>query len=96
MLEKALGETRNEELLYDILILFIGDLTPSSIMNVSHQKIVKFDPRQVYVFLQKINKGFAKQYLTYLSTELQFSIRQQDVNNVTYYDSCDLVTGFSD
>ncbi|CAF4337579.1 unnamed protein product, partial [Rotaria sordida] len=67
MIKSALKEINNENILHDILILFVGESTPTSpsppTIDTSNMGTIKLNPIEVYGFLKEINQDFAIKYL---------------------------------
>jgi len=91
MIKTALEEKNNEDLLYDILILFIGEPTSTSpsTIDAPGQKTLKLDPIAVYEFLKDINQDFAIRYLENICLKPELGVKQRDIQNRIVYAYCD-------
>ncbi len=88
IIKSALGE-KNNEVLNNILILFIGEPTLPSTIDVLGPQTIKLDPIKVYGFLKDINQDFARRYLENIGLKLKPGDKQQDINeriHSAYYD----------
>jgi hypothetical protein len=90
MIKSALKDD-NEDLLHDLLLLFIGDQTPTSpsTVDVSGLKTIKLDPIEVYKFLNNINQDFAIKYMESICFKSELGTKQRDIHNRIVYAYCD-------
>ena len=91
MIKSALEEENNEDILHDILILFVGEAIPTSPLAVETPGIrtIKLEPIKVYEFLNAINQDFAVRYLENICLKPELGIKQRDIHNRVVYAYCD-------
>ncbi|CAF4650581.1 unnamed protein product [Rotaria sp. Silwood1] len=99
MIKSALEETNNENILHDILILFVGEATPASpspsTMDISNTGAIKLNPIEVYGFLKDINQDFAIKYLETICLKPELGSKQRDIHNRLVYAYCDRIKQLS-
>jgi tetratricopeptide (TPR) repeat protein len=95
MIKSALEETNNEDILHDILTLFIGEPVPTLPMDTSGIKTIKLDPVEVYEFLKKINEDFAIKYMENICLKPELGPKQRDIHNRVVYAYCDRIKKLS-
>lgn len=93
MFKAALEEKNNEDILHDILILFVGESLPvSPLATVEHYgRTIKLDPVRVYEFLKKVNQDFAIKYLENICLKPELGSKQRDIHNRLVYAYCDRI-----
>ena len=98
MIKSALEETDNERILYDILLLFVGEPGPtsSSTMDVSLTRTIKLDPIRVYEFLNSINQDYAIRYMEHICLKPELGPKQREIHNRMVYAYCDRIKQLSD
>jgi len=91
MLKSALEEKNNEDLLCDILILFIGKPIPASTSAIDAlgSRTIKLDPIEVYTFLKDINQDFATLYLENVCSKPGMGAQQLDIHDRLDHAYCD-------
>lgn len=97
MIKSALEEANNSEILHDILVLFIGEITPvsPSADDASTTGTIKLEPTDVYEFLNKINQDFAVRYLENICLKPELGTKQRDIHNRLVYAYCDRIKQLS-
>ncbi|CAF2680927.1 unnamed protein product [Rotaria sp. Silwood2] len=99
MIKFALEETKNENILHDILILFVGKSIPTSpslsTMDMSNAETIKFNPIEVYEFLKDINQDFAIKYLETICLKPELNSKQRDICNLLIYEYHDRIKQLS-
>jgi hypothetical protein len=90
ILKTALEEKNNEDL-NDILILFVGEPTPTSpsTLDAPNSRTIKLDPIEVYGFLKDINQDFAIRYMENICFKAELGPKQRDIHNRIVYAYCD-------
>lgn len=96
MLKTALVEKDNE-LLADILTLFIGESSPTSpsTSDASDLQTIKLDPLNVYELLKEINQDFSIKYLENICLKPELGTKKRDVHNLLVYAYCDRIKRLS-
>ncbi|CAF1196424.1 unnamed protein product [Rotaria sordida] len=99
MIKSALKEINNENILHDILILFVGESTPTSpsppTIDTSNMGTIKLNPIEVYGFLKEINQDFAIKYLETICLKPELGSKQRDIHNRLVYAYCDRIKQLS-
>ncbi|CAF1127079.1 unnamed protein product [Rotaria sordida] len=89
MIKSALEKTKNENILHDILILFVGESISTSpsppTMDMSNAETIKFNPIEVYEFLKDINQDFPIKYLETICLKPELDSKQRDICNLLIY-----------
>jgi hypothetical protein len=89
----AVQEADDEELIRDILTLFVGDATPTtpSIMDTPGVRTIKLDCVQVYGFLKEIDDDLAIRYMENIRTKPELGLRRRDIHNRLVFAYCDRI-----
>ncbi len=97
MIKSALEEANNENILHDILILFIGESMPTSpsTIDIPQLRTIKLDPIKVYEFLKDINQDFSIKYLENICLKPELGTKQRDIHNRIVYAYCDRIKQLS-
>lgn len=98
MIKAAMEESNNDDILYDILMLFVGEPGPTSpsVMDPSQARAGRLDPIRVYDFLNNINQDFAIRYLEHICLKPELGAAQRDIHNRMVYAYCDRIKQLSD
>lgn len=96
MLITALQD-KNDDLLHDILILFVGEPTPTSPSTIDTPgvRVIKFDPIEVNKFLKEINQDYAIRYLENICLKPELGNKQREIHNLLVYAYCDRIKQLS-
>lgn len=97
LIESALEGERDEELLHEIMILFIGESTSSSASNFEtpNVKTMRLDPITVHDFLQNINEDFGVKYLESIRFKTELGLKQREIHNRLVFAYCDRLKGLA-
>ena len=97
IIKSALEEKNNENILNDILIVFVGESTVTSPTPIDTPEIrtIKLDPIKVYDFLKEVNEDFAIRYLENICLKPELAFKQRDIHNRIVYAYCDRIKKLS-
>lgn len=84
-------EDKDNDLLREILTLFIGEPTPTSpsVMDTPGQRTIKLDPIKVHDFFDGINQDFAMKYLESIRFKSELGPKQREIHNRLVFAYCD-------
>ncbi len=91
MIKTAFEGKKDEDLIHEILTLFIGEQTPTSPSTIDStgQRSIKLDPIAIYEFLKKNNRDFAVKYLDHICFRPELGPKQREIHNQIVYAYCD-------
>ena len=90
MLQSAFEGERDEDLLHEIMTLFIGESTPiyPSNFDAFATQTIKLDPIAVHDFLQSINEDFGVRYLESIRFKSELGSKQREILNRLVFAYC--------
>lgn len=91
MLQSTFEGERDEDLLHEIMTLFIGEQTPisPSSFDTPGIKTIKLDPIAVHDFLHSINEDFGVRYLESIRFKSELGPKQREIHNRLVFAYCD-------
>ena len=97
MLTAALEEKNNQDILHDILTLFVGEITPisPSLSETPSIRTIKLDPLEVFQFLRTIEQDFSILYLENICMRPELALKQREIQNRLVYAYCDRIKQLS-
>ncbi|CAF1055925.1 unnamed protein product [Adineta steineri] len=98
MIQSALHEPDNENILHEILTLFIGESVPTSpsTTDISQIRTIKLEPMEVYKFLNVIDQDFAIRYMEHICLKPELASKKRDIHNRLVYAYSERIKQLSD